>query len=44
MPRPTWEAAAGRLGEVPQGPKGGDCAFKCSPGRRIGYPHKASVV
>jgi len=44
MPRPAWEAAAGRRGAVPPGPKGGDCAFKCSPRRGIGYSRKASVV
>lgn len=42
--RSAWEAAAGRRGAIPQGPKGGDCAFKCSPRRRIGYSRKATVV
>jgi hypothetical protein len=44
MPRPAWEAAAGRWGPLLQGSKGGDCAFKCSPRRRIGYSRKANVV
>ena len=44
MARPAWEAAAGRRGPIPQGPKGGGCAFTCSRPRSSGCHRKASVV